>query len=157
MGVAAKQLEVADTPEAEIRRLVDLQKKTHIEEGPMSAERRMDLITRCIKLLIENKDAIVDSLSLDFGSRSPQGSMATDVGSTLGALKYARKNVRKWMKASKRHSMAPLGFLDGAPSLIRRQKSRHLQHQSIFAYYRVIFRERQKCLHHLFQIHFHFQ
>lgn len=120
MGVAAKQLEVADTPEAEIRRLVDLQKKTHIEEGPMSAERRMDLITRCIKLLIENKDAIVDSLYLDFGSRSPQGSMATDVGSTLGALKYARKNVRKWMKASKRHSMAPLGFL-GAKTRVEYQ------------------------------------
>ena len=76
----------------------------------MTAERRIDLLDRCIAILVENKDAIVDALNADFGNRSPEGSLATDVGSTIAALKYAKKNVRKWMKASKRHSMFPLGF-----------------------------------------------
>ncbi len=109
MSVQRKIAETKDTPEKEIRRLVELQKQAHINDGPMPAERRIELINKCIALLIENKDAIVEALNDDFGSRSPEGSLATDVGGTLGALKYARKNVKKWMRASKRHSMFPLG------------------------------------------------
>jgi coniferyl-aldehyde dehydrogenase len=110
MGVQQKQAEILDTPEADIRAMIDKQKRAHINEGPMTAERRIDLINSCIRLLIENKDAIVDALSADFGSRSQEGSLATDVGGTLGSLKYARKNVKKWMRAEKRHSMFPLSL-----------------------------------------------
>ena len=117
MSAAEQIIELPETPEAEIRRLVDLQKKAHIAEGPMTAERRIDLLDRCIAILVENKDAIVDALNADFGNRSPEGSLATDVGMTLTALKYAKKNVRKWMKSSKRHSMFPLGLLVPARAL----------------------------------------
>jgi coniferyl-aldehyde dehydrogenase len=120
MGVQRKMLEVKDTPEKEIRRLVDVQKKAHIAEGAMSAERRIALIDACIRLLIDNKEAIVDALNADFGSRSPEGSLATDIGGTLGALKYAKSNVKKWMRASKRHSMFPLGLL-GASTRVEYQ------------------------------------
>lgn len=120
MSVQKKQAEMPDTSEAEIRRLIQVQKKAHIADGPMPAERRIDLINKCIHLLLENRDAIVDALSADFGSRSPEGSLATDIGGTLGALKYARKNVKKWMRASKRHSMAPLGLF-GASTRVEYQ------------------------------------
>ncbi len=111
MSAAEQMPELPETPEDEIRRLVELQKKAHIADGPMSAERRIDLIDRTIALLVENGDAMVAALMADFGNRSPEGSLATDVGGTLGALKHAKKNLRKWMKASKRHSMFPLGLL----------------------------------------------
>ena len=111
MSAAEQIIDLPETPEEEIRRLVELQKKAHIAEGPMSAERRIDLIDRCIAVLVDNKDAIVEALNADFGNRSPEGSLATDVGGTLAPLKYAKKNVRKWMKASKRHSMFPMGLL----------------------------------------------
>ncbi len=104
-------VDMPDTPEEEIRRIIELQKRTHIQEGPMSAERRIDLINRTIHMMVDYQDKMVDALMADFGSRSPEGSLATDVGGTIGALKYARKNVRKWMRASKRHSMFPLGLL----------------------------------------------
>ncbi|MDG2495383.1 MAG: coniferyl aldehyde dehydrogenase [Alphaproteobacteria bacterium] len=112
--------ELPETPEQEIRDLIDAQKKAHIAEGPMSAERRIDLIDRTIALLVENGDKMVDSLMADFGNRSPEGTLATDVGGTLGSLKYAKKNLRKWMKASKRHSMFPLGLL-GASTRVEYQ------------------------------------
>lgn len=120
MGVQRKMLEVKDTPEKEIRRIVDVQKKAHIAEGAMDADRRIALIDSCIQLLVENKQAMVEALTADFGSRSPEGSLATDIGGTLGALKYAKKNVRKWMRASKRHSMFPLGLL-GASTRVEYQ------------------------------------
>jgi coniferyl-aldehyde dehydrogenase len=120
MSAAEKMPELPETPEQEIRDLIDAQKKAHIAEGPMSAERRIDLIDRTIALLVENGDKMVDSLMADFGNRSPEGTLATDVGGTLGSLKYAKKNLRKWMKASKRHSMFPLGLL-GASTRVEYQ------------------------------------
>ncbi|CAI8233122.1 MAG: Coniferyl aldehyde dehydrogenase [Alphaproteobacteria bacterium] len=120
MSAAETMQELPETPEADIRRLVDMQKAAHIAEGPMTAERRIDLIDRTIALIVDNGDAMVDALMADFGNRSPEGTLATDVGGTLGALKYAKKNVRKWMKASKRHSMFPLGLL-GASTRVEYQ------------------------------------
>ena len=120
MSAAEKMPVLPETPEQEIRDLIAAQKKAHIAEGPMSAERRIDLIDRTIALLVENGDRMVDALMTDFGSRSPEGTLATDVGGTLGSLKYAKKNLRKWMKASKRHSMFPLGLL-GASTRVEYQ------------------------------------
>ena len=61
-----------------------------IAEGPMSAERRIDLINRTIALIVDNGDKMVDALMADFGNRSPEGTLATDVGGTLGALNMPR-------------------------------------------------------------------
>ena len=120
MSVAEQMIDLPETPEADIRRLVEQQKKAHIVEGPMTAERRIELIDRCIAILVDNKDAIVDALNADFGNRSPEGSLASDVGMTIAALKHNKKNVRKWMKASKRKSMFPLGLL-GASTRVEYQ------------------------------------
>ena len=120
MSAAEQMIDLPETPEADIRRLVEQQKKAHIVEGPMTAERRIDLIDRCIAILVDNKDAIVDALNADFGNRSPEGSLASDVGMTIAALKHNKKNVRKWMKASKRKSMFPLGLL-GASTRVEYQ------------------------------------
>lgn len=111
MRASREPVEVKDTPEKEIRRLVDLQKSCHIADGPMSAAYRIELIDRCIALLVNRQDDIVDAISTDFGHRSPEGTLATDIAGTIGALKYSKKNLRKWMKSSKRHSMFPLGLL----------------------------------------------
>ena len=61
MSSVEKIVDLPETSEAEMRRLVALQKKAHIAEGPMSAERRIDLIDRCIALLVENGDKMVDA------------------------------------------------------------------------------------------------
>ena len=80
MSAAEQMIDLPETPEADIRRLVEQQKKAHIAEGPMTAERRIDLIDRCIAILVENKDAIVDALNADFGNRSPEGILGNRCG-----------------------------------------------------------------------------
>ena len=120
MSAAETMVELPETSEEEIRRLIDLQKKAHIAEGPMSAQRRIDLIDRTIALLVENSGRMVDALNADFGNRSAEGSLATDVGGTIGTLKHTKKKIRKWMKASKRGSMFPLGLL-GASTRVEYQ------------------------------------
>ena len=62
MSAAETMQELPETSEADIRRLVDMQKAAHIAEGPMTAERRIDLIDRTIALIVDNGDAMVDAL-----------------------------------------------------------------------------------------------
>ena len=53
----------------EMESVLKLQKKLHIEEGPASIELRKDRLNRCIKMIKEYSDEIIDALQKDFGNR----------------------------------------------------------------------------------------
>ncbi len=114
--VADQSREIVET---NIKKIIDRQRESCSIEG-FSASKRMDRIDRAIALLVENSQGIVDALMSDFGNRSQEGSLATDVFGTLSALKYAKKNVKKWMRPSRRQSVFPLGLL-GASTRIEYQ------------------------------------
>ncbi len=77
--------------------VLKLQKKLHIEEGPASIELRKDRLNRCIKMIKEYSDEIIDALQKDFGNRDPMMSAATEVASVIGPMEHAKKNLKKWM------------------------------------------------------------
>ena len=99
-----------DTSEQEIQRLVALQKREAREKPAPSAAERQHWLDIAIGLLLDHKDEIADALDADFGNRSRQGTMATDIGGTLGSLKFSKKHLKKWMQPSKRSPMPPLGL-----------------------------------------------
>ena len=86
----------------EMKSLLEKQRAAYLKDGPPSAEVRIDRINRCISLLVEHQDEIADALNKDFGSRSPQMSKFTDVSGSIGPLKHARENLKKWMKVERR-------------------------------------------------------
>ena len=88
----------------EMESILKLQKKLHIEEGPASIELRKDRLNRCIKMIKEYSDEIIDALQKDFGNRDPKSSFLTEIASTIGVLEHAIKNVDKWTKDEKRPS-----------------------------------------------------
>jgi len=88
----------------EMESILKLQKKLHIEEGPASIELRKDRLNRCIKMIKEYSDEIIDALQKDFGNRDPKSSFLTEIASTIGVLEHAIKNVDKWSKDEKRPS-----------------------------------------------------
>ena len=53
-----------------IQRLLNAQRNAYLAEGAVSAETRIDRLQRAIDLVFDNRDAIVDALSADFGHRS---------------------------------------------------------------------------------------
>jgi len=106
--------------EREIREVVDLQRKSFLEDGPPSAEKRIDRLDRAIGVLVDHKQEISDALSKDFGHRSHHQSLLTDVFSSIEALKFAKKHLRGWMKSERRSPNFPLGFL-GAKARIEYQ------------------------------------
>lgn len=97
--------------------LLQKQRQSFMKEGEVTAEARIDRITRIINLVVENADAIADAVVKDYGSRSHRQSLFSEVVFTLGPLKYARKNVRKWMRSERRRSNFPFNLI-GARSEI---------------------------------------
>ena len=112
----------------EMESVLKLQKKLHIEEGPASIELRKDRLNRCISMLKEYSDEIIEALQKDFGNRDPKASFFTEIVSTIGVLEHAIKNIDKWTKDEKRPSNVNqpffirlmMGFL-GSKSYIKYQ------------------------------------
>jgi len=91
--------------------VLDKQKKAHIAASPVPADVRIDRIDRAIDILIENEMQLSEAMSEDFGQRAVQMSRFTDILAAVGALKYARKHVKKWMRPERRALEFPLGLL----------------------------------------------
>jgi len=110
----------ADAISASIQPLLDKQRAAYLADGPPDAATRIDRLDRAIGLIVDYQDEIVEALKHDFGHRSEIASLLTDVNGSLGPLKFAKKNLRRWMRSEKRKPMFPLGLL-GAKAEIRYQ------------------------------------
>ena len=102
------------TDAAAMQAILDRQKAAHLRDGAPTAEQRIDRIDRCIGLLVDNAKAIEDALNADFGNRSREATQLTDIAGSIGPLKHARDNLRKWMKPEKRKTTPAILGLFGA-------------------------------------------
>ncbi|MBT4695905.1 MAG: coniferyl aldehyde dehydrogenase, partial [Alphaproteobacteria bacterium] len=68
----------------------------------LSVETRKEWIDRCIALLIKYQNEIAEAISEDFGHRSTESSLLADVAGSIGSLKSAKENIKKWVKPEKR-------------------------------------------------------
>jgi coniferyl-aldehyde dehydrogenase len=109
------------TDAAAMQAILARQKAAQLRDGPPSAEKRIERIDRCIGLLVDNREAIADALNTDFGARSREVSAFADVGSSIGPLKHAKANLRRWMKPEKRPTSPALLGLFGAKAELRYQ------------------------------------
>lgn len=106
---------------ARMAAVLDLQKRMNIAKGPPDVRLRRDRLTRCIDLLLTHKDDFVEAMSADFGVRSRDMTMLTDIAGAINPLKSARDSVETWMKVQKRKvTPAPLAMF-GAKAEVRYQ------------------------------------
>ncbi|HEY5337625.1 MAG TPA: coniferyl aldehyde dehydrogenase [Rhizomicrobium sp.] len=104
-----------------MQQVLERQKAAHIKDGPPSAEKRIDWLDRAIGLLVTHKDEIADALREDFGHRSVDASLFTDVSGSIGPLKQAKANLKTWMKREKRKVEPALLGLFGARAYVEYQ------------------------------------
>lgn len=95
----------------EMRELLARQRAAFMAELPVSAAIRKDRLRRAIDLVLTNRDAFVKVLSDDFGHRSAEQTLVTDIMSSVKPLKHALKHLDAWMKPEKRKLDFPLGML----------------------------------------------
>ncbi|MDX2274951.1 MAG: coniferyl aldehyde dehydrogenase [Hyphomonadaceae bacterium] len=111
----------SEATKARMLSLLEMQKRAQTLKGPPSAALRKDRLTRCITLLLDHKDELVAAIDADFGARSRDMSMLTDIAAAVGPLKDARAELDRWMKPQKRKvSPSILGVL-GAKAEVRYQ------------------------------------
>ncbi len=110
-----------EAAKAQMQAALEAQKRVNTRRGPPSAAQRKDRLTRCITLLLNHKDELVDAIQADFGTRSRDMTLLTDIAAAIGPLKQARAELDGWMKPRKRKvTPAALGLF-GAKAEVRYQ------------------------------------
>lgn len=94
-----------------MRQILDRQRKAHLKDGPLPVERRIDWLNRAIGLIVDHQNDIIEALASDFGHRSHHQTLLADVMGSIEPLKFARANVKKWMRIEKRKANFPFGLL----------------------------------------------
>ena len=106
---------------ARMSAILELQKRLQTSKGAPDARLRKDRLTRAINLVLEHKDELLVALNEDFGARSRDMSLFTDISGAIGPLKHARANVEKWMAPQKRNVTPSALGLFGARAEVRFQ------------------------------------
>jgi len=109
---------MADDKRAELEKLLELQRSSFTASRPEPMSMRKDRIKRAMALLKDHSESLCKAMSADFGNRSIQQSMVTDIAGTIGAGKSALSHMDQWAKTSKRKALFPLGFF-GAKAEVR--------------------------------------
>ena len=107
----AENLEMNETSLSEMQEILDRQRKAYLNEGVVSDEVRHDRLERAVNVIKNNEDRLVEAMSADFGHRSHHQSRFTDIASSIGPLRNAQKNLKRWRKSDKRSAMFPLNLL----------------------------------------------
>ena len=116
----ALEAAAGEVPKEEIEKLFTAQRAAFHAELPVSFDVRLDRINRTAQMIIDNKDALCEAVSNDFGHRSSVQTVMTDLMSVVGHAKNHKKNLKKWMQAEKRKIDFPLNLM-GASGQIEYQ------------------------------------
>ena len=109
---------MADDRREELESLLKLQRDAFTASRPETIAMRKDRIKRAMALVKEHSENLCKAMSADFGSRSIEQSLITDIAATVGAGNHALKNIDKWSRREKRPVQFPLGLL-GAKAEVR--------------------------------------
>jgi coniferyl-aldehyde dehydrogenase len=108
----ATMIERADERDAAaMQAVLARQRAAFMADLPVSAAVRQDRLIRAITLVLAWKDRFARALSDDFGHRSTEQTMVTDIMASVKPLKHARSNLPGWMKPERRKLDFPLGLL----------------------------------------------
>lgn len=100
--------------------LLERQRAAFMAELPVSIAVRKDRLRRAIAMIADHQARFCDALSEDFGHRSREQSMLTDIAASIAPLRHALGKVDRWARAERRPVLFPLGLL-GARARIEYQ------------------------------------
>ena len=105
---------------ATMQELLAAQRAAFMAELPVGLAVRKDRLKRAAAMLRDNSDAFCDALSEDFGHRSREQSLLTDIAASVAPINHAIKSLDRWARPSKRPVQFPLGLL-GAKAWVEYQ------------------------------------
>lgn len=87
---------------AEIDRIFESQRSAYKENPNPTAEERITHLKSLRKALVKHQEAIVAAIDEDFGCRSRDESLLAEIFPSVEGIRYAVRNVKKWMRPSRR-------------------------------------------------------
>ena len=103
----AARSDSADITPERMRSLLDRQRNAFVHEGAPTYETRIDRTNRLIALLVDNQGEILSALNADYGHRSSEATLLTDVWSVIDNYKYTKLHLREWMQMEIHEAMFP--------------------------------------------------
>lgn len=91
--------------------VLNRQRAAFMGELPVGLAVRKDRLSRAAAMITDNAAAFCDALSEDFGHRSREQSMLTDIAASVAPIRHALKSVERWMRRDTRAVQFPLGLL----------------------------------------------
>ena len=106
------------TDTAAMQRLLDSQRDAFTAARPEPLDTRRDRLKRLIALLVDRGEDLSRAMSRDFGHRSHEQSMMTDIMPSVTFAKYCLKHLDRWARTEKRSPNFPLSLF-GAKAELR--------------------------------------
>ena len=101
-----------------MEKILEVQKKAFLKEGPPSLEKRTDLLKRCVALIETHQDKIIKALNQDFQNRSVDEIKISEIDQTIRNILFTMKKLNKWMQPQRRFSSLGTDLL-GAKSFLQ--------------------------------------
>ena len=96
---------------ASLHETLVLQRAAFMAELPVPIAIRKDRLRRAAAMIADNAARFCDAMSEDFGHRSREQSMMTDIGQAVAPITHAIARVEKWARPESRGVEFPLGLL----------------------------------------------
>ncbi len=103
-----------------MKHILQAQRAAFMAELPVSLDARRDRLHRAKAMVRDHAARFCDALSEDFGHRSREQSMLTDIAGSIGPIDHALKHLATWARPEKRPVQFPLGLL-GAKAWVEYQ------------------------------------
>jgi coniferyl-aldehyde dehydrogenase len=100
--------------------MLERQRAAFMADLPVGIDLRRDRLKRAAAMIADNASRFCDALSEDFGHRSREQSMLTDIAASVAPIRHAIKSVEGWAKRDRRPVQFPLGLL-GAKAWVEYQ------------------------------------
>lgn len=91
--------------------ILEAQRASFMSALPEPLSIRKDRLKRAAAMIRDSADRFCDALSEDFGHRSREQSMITDIGGSIAPLAHALKRLDRWARTERRPVMFPLGLM----------------------------------------------
>ena len=126
---------MAADKKAEMEAILKLQRDAFDAARPEEIAVRKDRIKRAMALVKDHGEELCKAMSADFGSRSVDQGMMTDIVSSVNFGKYCLKHIDKWARPEKRKVTFPLGLLGAKPHAHNRSDEHNYWNRWTCQYY----------------------
>ncbi|ARD23475.1 coniferyl aldehyde dehydrogenase [Shewanella japonica] len=93
-----------ETHQTSLKQHLDLQRQAYNSMPAPSYQSRVSKLEQLKAGLLEQSEQFVTALAADYGHRSSNDTMISDIMPCVNNINYTLKNLKKWMKPNRRHA-----------------------------------------------------